>query len=111
MQTLFHSPGQIATIFLTNTGSDGYLLDTPSLPSIDRLVLPDLTDDDGYPQNMTKLDTGIYYFEYTIPSGASAVGTYLIKIVYEKGTAMDYTTEFYQIIVTAPYGIYSATVT
>jgi hypothetical protein len=110
MHILFHAPGQIATILLSTKDSDGYLADAYALPYVNRVFLPDFTTDDGYPQDMTQLDTGLYYFEYTIPSGATAVGTYLIEIVYNSVIDDSYQNELYQIVVTAPFGIYSASI-
>ena len=70
---------------------------------------------DGYPQNMTRLGLGLYTFQLAIPSGASAVGSYLVDIIYrspftaggDSGDDINYAA--YQIIVSAPYGLYGIT--
>ncbi len=61
---LYYSPGQKATIFLeTLNGSgvreDGYV------PAVTRVVFPDLSLAAGFPQNMVKLDVGLYFFQFT----------------------------------------------
>ena len=117
VQILSYSPGQVATIFLEVT--DGYSnvrMDSLITPSIERIFYPDLSLADGYPQDMTRLDVGLYVFQLTLPSGASAVGSYLIDVIYrspitaggDPGDDVNYAA--YQIIVNAPFGNYGITV-
>lgn len=109
MHVLTYSPGQRVTLFLEIKDNDGYYVDGYSLPEIFRLIKPDLTLDGYYPQPMHKFDTGIYHYSFTLPTGASAVGSYFVNISYlEKVT---YLTKFesYLLLVKAPFGLYSAT--
>lgn len=104
-------PGQKATIFLEvldssgrrSDGYDGYI------PVVMQIVLPNFTLVPGYPADMKKLDPGLYYFQYTIPTGAVSIGSYLIDVLYKHPDLNSYFTALYQIIVTAPYGIYTTT--
>jgi len=109
IQSLYYSPGQQATIILEII-SDGYRVDPIALPLINRIIYPGLTLAAGFPQNMTKIDTGIYRFIFTLPTGASSVGTYLVDGYYVDPNAFNMVFALYQVIVTAPFGIYSATV-
>ncbi len=109
--TLYHSPGQQVTILLEVLNTALIHIDAEEIPSVTALYLPDDSSEEDYPQDMTKLATGIYYFKYTIPRGATAVGTYVPVISWiqpseseDPGTARE---TIYQIIVTAPYGSYS----
>ena len=114
LQTLAYSPGQTATIFLetldgygqraNSIGIDGY-----TVPTITRLVFPNLTLAAGYPVPMVKLDTGLYYYQFILPTGAAAVGSYLVDIEYINPTTGYINTGLYQINVNAPYGLYGLT--
>lgn len=119
LQTLFYSPGQTATIFLETLNSngvraDGYAdasFDGYDYPIVTRLVFPDLTLATGYPAYMTRLDTGLYYYQFVLPTGASAVGSYLVDVSYTHPTTLYTNTALYQISVNAPYGNYGGTIT
>ena len=114
IQTLAYSPGQTATIFLETLDSngeraDGYVDGYLSLPVITRLIFPDLTLAEGYPTNMTRLDLGLYYYQFVLPTGATSVGSYLVDISYVNPSTSYKNTALYQIAVNAPYGNYGAT--
>ena len=83
MQILSYSPGQVATVFLEVT--DGYSnvrVDSLIFPYVSKLILPDLSFADGYPQTMTRIDLGLYVYKFTLPKGASSIGSYLLDIRY-----------------------------
>lgn len=109
-QTLYHSPGQKATIFLEVLNNDGYRADAYTVPVVNSIFKPNHTYADGYPASMTNFETGKYYFDYTIPSGSTAVGSYLMDVFYEHPTTTQTIKLLYQIVVTAPFGIYSTTI-
>jgi hypothetical protein len=130
LQTLFYSPGQTATIFVetldingerVDANVDGYIgssmpdgyqdgyIDGYHNPMVFRLVFPDLNLADNYPVHMVKLDTGLYYYQFVLPSGATAVGSYLVDISYTDPSTLYTKTSLYQISVNAPYGNYSIT--
>lgn len=110
MQILQYSPGQRVTLALETFDSDGYRADGYELPAVTRIIFPDLSVSAGFPQGMLRLDTGLYYFRFTLPSNASSVGSYLIDIAYVDPTTSQIKQTLYQVIVTAPFGVYSATV-
>jgi hypothetical protein len=109
-EQLSYFPGMQATIFLetldgygqrTDDGYDGY-----TVPVVTRIIFPGCTLAAGYPQPMTQLDVGLYTFQFTLPTGGVSIGSYLVDVAY-----MNYlgyvNTQTYQIIVTAPFGLYS----
>jgi hypothetical protein len=109
-QTLQFFPGQIVRIFLETKDGYGTRTDSPELPVVNRVILPGLTLAADYPQDMILLDTGLYYFQFTLPSGATAVGNYLVDVSYINPSTLAINSEIYQIIVSAPFGNFSASV-
>jgi hypothetical protein len=111
-------PGQRVTIIQQVLNTDGYREDGYSFtysgplgaPVIARVILPDYTLDVNFPAAMTKLDTGLYVFSFTLPTGATSVGTYIVDIYWYHPTTHQLQQEIIQVAVTAPYGLYSATV-
>lgn len=115
---LCFSPGQTVTLFLETKDSDGYRadgyydgypIDGYESPIINEMILPDFTLDGYYPQPMTKFDTGIYRYSFTLPTGAASVGNYFVSIAYRSPDTNLIQFESYQVIVNAPFGLYSAT--
>lgn len=113
---LSYFPGQTVTIFLEVT--DGYSnvrANSVVTPTIDKILKPDLTPMDGYPQNMTYVETGLYTFQFVLPKGASAIGSYLVDVIYKNpfraggNSGDDINYAAYQIIVNSPYGNYGIT--
>lgn len=109
IQTLSYFPAQTATVFLETLDGYGQRADGYTIPVITRLVFPDLTLAAGYPTSMTKLDTGLYYYQFVLPSGAVSVGSYLVDIAYDNPGTGYMNTALYQIAVNAPYGFYGVT--
>ena len=95
---LFYRPGEIGSLVLEtfNPNIDGYRVDGYRLPYIEKIYLPKnsdgyiLTTDgyslslDGYTSsiNFSKLETGLYIYNFKLPIGASKIGTYLFDIRY-----------------------------
>lgn len=120
MQTLLFFPGQKATIFLETKDSDGYRVNSATNPLITRIFAFTSTDgynlydgylkSDGYEQPLTKVDTGLYFAQVTLPKMAASLGSYLIDVEYTDPVTTFLTTKTYQIIVNAPFGNFSASV-
>lgn len=108
MTVLSYTPGQKATIILETFGTDGYRMDCPDLPIVANIFGPDFMPIDGYGGNMTQISTGLYGFYYTIPTGAAAVGSYILDVTYIDPITLGNKELIYQLLVNAPYGIYSA---
>lgn len=109
-QILSYFPGQTVNVFLETKDGYGVRTDSASLPVVTRVLFPGLTLADNYPQNMIKVDTGLYYYEFILPTTAAAVGNYLVDVSYINPVNDSVNTETYQVIVTAPFGNFSATV-
>lgn len=105
-QVLYHNPGQSVTIVLETHNSDGYRSDTVLFPVVDRIILPNLNLAQDYPQSMIQLDTGLYYYKFTLGTGAASFGTYIIDITYGNPATGNTTTIAYQVVVTAVTGNY-----
>ncbi len=108
-QLLSYFPGQRATIFLEITDLYGVRSDGYTTPIVERVILPTLTLATEYPQEMFLLDTGIYYYQFILPYGGAAVGSYLSDVSYTTPENIP-RTKLYQILVNAPFGQFSATI-
>lgn len=117
---LNYSPGQKAFILLETlnvsgvradgySGFDGYDGYDGYVPMITRIVYPDLSLANGFPQHLVKLDVGLYYYQFTLPSKANSIGSYLVDVYYLQPGTANFLTALYQIIVNAPFGNYSIT--
>jgi hypothetical protein len=104
---LFQSPGQTVTIVFETLDGYGSRSDGYSIPVITRVIFPSLALASGYPQTMTRLDVGLYTFQLTLPTMASAIGTYIVDIAYQNPETGLPEQTFGQIVCTAPYGQYT----
>jgi len=106
---LFYQPGQIATIWF-ETLDNGQRSDGYAIPTITRIIFPSGNVASGYPQSMVRYDVGLFYFQFTLPTGAISVGSYIVDISYIDPVSDNAQNTFVQIVVNAPYGQYSVTV-
>jgi len=107
-QVFYHSPGQTVTVVLETLNVNGGRENSVSLPLVNRIILPSLTLAANFPQAMTQLDTGLYYYKFVLPTGATAVGTYIIDISYVD-PAISMTKSFAcQVVVTTVAGNFGA---
>lgn len=107
MQSLNFYPGQKATVYLETVHADGYRADSATQPIVARIIFPDLSLASGFPQNMTKLDTGLYYYQFVLPAGASSVGSYLVDTQFTNPTTNAINNQAYQILVAVNLGFAS----
>lgn len=110
---LYYFPGQKATVFLETLDgygirADGYT-NPDGYPVITRVIFPDLSLAANFPKNMVKLDVGLYFFQFTLPTGATSVGSYLVDGYYNRPGTSTYSTALWQILVTAPFGNFGTT--
>lgn len=101
-----YSPGQIATVTQYVFDSDNILTDGTSVPVITKIIMPSLASASGFPANMTKISTGIYQYKFQLPSGASAVGAYIVIIMYTEPTG-ETKNSVLEIHVNAPFANFS----
>jgi hypothetical protein len=121
METINATPGQKISLILIITDvngvridSDDALLPVPILPQITQILIPaagawslDITT--VLPVDMTRLGVGVYAYNYQVPPGGIAIGTYLIDAEYIVNTISKVQT--FQIIVNAPLGMFSMSLT
>jgi len=101
------SPGQLVTIILETL--DGYSrADAYAPPTVMRVVFPSLLLATGYPQPMTRLSTGLYRFTFTLPTGATSVGSYIVDVCWQDPATNNLAQTFWQVVCNAPFGMYSA---
>lgn len=105
---LQYSPGQLVSSFIETINSQGERADGYELPIVQRIIFPNLSLAANYPAFMQRLDTGLYRSQFTLPMGASAIGSYLIDISYADPDTSIIKQTFIQVIVLAPLGNYSA---
>lgn len=108
-QTLFYNPGQQVTLLLQVLDSNNQRADGYQAPTVDRILSPSFAEASGYPVAMGEIDAGLYYHKFTLPQGASAVGTYIVDVSWPDPDTMLFKQDVIQIVVTAPYGLYTVT--
>jgi len=106
--TLNYTPGQTITLFQEILDGYGVRVDDGYYPSVSQVIKPDFVLDCHFPRDMKRLSAGLYYFNYCLPRGAEAVGSYLFDITY-LNTDGYININSYQIVVTAPYGNFGVT--
>ena len=115
---LSQMPGQTATIVqqvLNQSGAraDGYFFSGSGPlgdPVIERVILPNQTLATGFPVAMNRLDVGLYTYSFVLPSGAAAVGLYIVDVSWYHPDTHALQQDVILINVTAPFGLYSTTV-
>jgi hypothetical protein len=109
-QTLNYFPGQLATIWLQTLDGYGTRFDPSCPPMVTRIIFPSFTLACGYPKHMRRVDVGLYYATFVLPSGGAAVGNYLVDTAWQVDGYCDgydgylVYNEAFQIIVQAPFG-------
>ena len=99
---IFANPGQtvrliIQTLDINGQRADGYI------PRVVSILFPDLTIAADYPQDMTKIDTGLYAYGLVIPTGVTSLGTFVVSIYSEGGGSVPIWDTF-MIQVARPFG-------
>ena len=100
---LFANPGQsvgvaVQVLDLNDERIDGYV------PQIDYVINPAGTMQTGFPTAMTNEATGLYSLNISIPTGLTAVGTYIVSVSWLRpGTAFTQS-EVFLINVALPFG-------
>ncbi len=106
---LNHAPGQGVSIVFEILDASGIRADGygSTTPTINKVIFPNLSLATGYPTSMTKIATGLYIYKFTLPSTASAVGTYIVDLSYYDPDTTNLKQTFIQVVCSAPYGQYS----
>lgn len=110
---IYATPKQVLTLFFEVFNSTQQRADSPSDPLITSIYNPNFDLLDGYPAAMTNINVGLYSFTMTMPTGPTAVGTYIISIIWKDPDTSDQKQTHYQIICKSPpnaAGEYIATI-
>ena len=106
---LNHLPGQLVTVIFETLAPNGKRSDGNTPPIVTRIIFPNFKNAAGFPKNMTKIDSGLYFHTFQLPKGAQAAGSYIVDITYtEPETGFEKQT-FTQVVVTLPNGGYTIT--
>lgn len=103
MIPIFANPGQTVKIVIETKNSDGYRVDGYT-PTIDSVYFPSGSTASGYPASMTALETGLYYRSLTLPSGSTALGTFIVSCSWTHPTTATTQYEVFLIQVAMPFG-------
>ena len=105
---IFANPGQSVSLVVQTEGLDGYRMDgyTPVITSV---YFPDRSQAQGFPQDMVRLETGLYVYELVVPTGIMSLGTFIASVFYiQPGTSRP-VWQVFSINVARPFGNSSAT--
>ena len=104
---LNYTPGQLVTFYQEVKNCYDQRVDDGYIPVVTRIIMPSIcgfTLANGYPQDMIRIDVGLYYFQFRLPLEAISVGTYFVDISYLNPNTLLIVNDSRQIIVTAPFG-------
>lgn len=99
---IYASPKQTLVLFFEVFNSNQERVAAPTLPIILNVYDPQFELITGYPQNMESVDEGLYSFSFTLPTGPSAVGSYIINIIWEDPDSSLQKQTHYQIVCKSP---------
>jgi hypothetical protein len=100
---IFANPGQtvrlaVQTVDGYGTRVDGYV------PRIESVYFPSLDKAAGYPQLMSNLETGLYIHGLELPTGETALGTFVVSVFYQRPGTNAPVWELFTIQVARPFG-------
>lgn len=93
--------------FISGTGTNTYgaRVDV-STPQVMSIYFPDRSYSEGFPQTMTRLETGLYFYDIIIPTGLTSLGTFIASTMHTEGNNTVWNT--FIINVARPFGNSSA---
>lgn len=80
MEILYSSPGSTIEILLDLQDGYSHREDSLTLPIINQVFDPYLNKLSNFPQNMIRLDVGLYVFSFTISSGQNNIGAFILDL-------------------------------
>lgn len=104
---LFANPGQ--TVSLVVQTVDGYgARQDGYVPQVMSVYFPDRTLAGGFPENMTRLEQGLYIHNIIIPQGLTSIGTFTASVLYNQPGTNKPIWQLFSINVARPFGNSSA---
>lgn len=102
--TISAVPGQTVLIAVQVTDNTGKLHDGYEAPTIDFVRLPSGAAATGYPVVMTEYSLGIWTKSLVMPSGITALGSYLVSVSWPHPDTAVFQNELFLINVALPFG-------
>jgi hypothetical protein len=103
--SIFANPGQTLLLALQTLDGYGTRADPSEIPQIDFVLSPSLVVATGFPKNMIKISTGLYYYNIVIPPGcAEVIGTYTVSTSWKHPTTGHTQHGLFLINVALPFG-------
>ena len=99
---IFANPGQTVRLVVQTLDTDGYRIDG-YVPQVINVYFPDLSLAAGYPSAMVRIETGLYVHGLVIPTGSTALGTFVVSVYSEDGNSKPIWDTF-MIQVARPFG-------
>ena len=104
MVTINTSPGNRITLVVQIVDGYGTRADGYQAPQVDYFLNPSNADILGGAVFMTKVGTGIYRRSFTLPSGASTIGTYIASVSWPHPDTARFQYDVFLIQVSLPFG-------
>lgn len=106
---LFANPGQTVVLTIQTVDSSGARVDGYT-PTVMEVLFPDLSAATGFPVAMTRVGTGLYTYQLSIPSGTSGLGTFTVSTRFtDPSVASGVKWDVFSINVSLPFGNSSVT--
>lgn len=102
--SLSANPGQTVTIAIQVVDGGGVLHDGYQAPTVDFIQMPSGSNAAGYPIAMSEITKGIWQHAFTIPSGLTAVGSYVVSCSWPHPDSGLFQNELFIINVALPFG-------
>ena len=104
---IYANPGQIVQLTVQVRNQSGERQDSPNVPTLDFAYNPSLEEMNGFPVEMTKLETGLYTAALSIPTGSAGLGTYIVSASWQHPSTLIDQYELFMVHVVYPFGIVS----
>ena len=101
---IFANTGQVVRLVVQTL--DGYGERTDGYtPIVTSVIFPDLSVAAGYPQEMTRVERGLFTRGIQLPQGADSLGTYIANVYWQENGNPKW--EAFAINVARPFGVTS----
>ena len=103
--SIFANPGQNVTIVIQTLDGYGTRVDGYTPPQIDFIIIPSTpTPLSGFPQVMTKIETGLYSRTITLGTGSASLGTTIVSVSWPQPGTNITQNEVFTIQIALPFG-------
>lgn len=103
--SIFANPGQQVNLAIQVLDNQGSLSDGYQSPTVDFVINPDGYSMEGYPALMEQISTGVYRYLFEVPSGITALGSYLISCSWPHPDTNIFQNTLFTLNVAMPFGL------